>query len=323
MAKPPDSNGRLMTLLLTCVTPCFTVQASDRLLTLPSGDVHDEAANKATMLGKFATFAYTGLARCSLVEPTDELLLRCLAKNAPINTLLDGLAREAAHGIRNLPFPGSTSQKLVVRRTSFVGAGFIGMRDPARFGRPASEDELHPFRAVISNAQGLTEEWRSVADQDFAVNMDYLTATDPYLLHAAGQPFAGPVRVTLERDIRRCLDRISRPESVARLLARAVRAVAAKNSWVGPNVMCTIVRRDQVRDTSGRFAGGMAPLIPEVQAEANYFRWPRNGDPAQWIFLPESPGAWPYYGPNIAVGDTQIKGTQMGPAQPPNPTHGP
>ena len=121
--------------------------------------------------------------------------------------------------------------------------------------------------------------------------------------------------MTLERDIRRCLDRISRPESVARLLARAVRAVAAENSRVGPNVMCTMVRRDQVRDTSGRFAGGMAPLIAEVQAEANYFRWPRNGDLAHWIFLPDNPGAWPYYGPNIAVGDTQIKGTQMGPAQ--------
>jgi hypothetical protein len=193
------------------------------------------------------------------------------------------------------------------------------MKDPARFGGPKSEDELHRFLAVISNAQGMTEEWRQVADQDFAVNVDYLTAADPYLLHAAGQPFAGRLRLTLERDIRRCLDHVSRPESVARLLAQAVRAVAAENSKVGPTVMCTMVRRDQVRDTSGRFAGGMAPLIPEVQAEANYFKWPRDGDSAHWIFFPDNPGAWPYYGPNIAVGDIQIKGTQMGPAQSPNP----
>jgi hypothetical protein len=266
-----------VTLLLTCVTPGFAVQSSDRLLTLANGDVYDEAANKATLLGKFATFAYTGLARCSRVESTDELLLRCLAKNEPINALLDGLAHEAAYGIRNLPLPGTTSQRLAVRRTSFVGAGFVGMKNPAQFGRPASPDELHPFLAVISNAQGLAEEWRPVADQDFAVSVGYLPAEDACLFHAAGQRFTGPVRVALERDIRRCLDRACRPESVARLLTRAIRAVAATNPQVGPNVMCTIVRRDEVRDASGTFRGGMAPLITEVQAEAQYFKWARGG----------------------------------------------
>jgi hypothetical protein len=166
-----------MTLLLTCVTPRFAVQASDRLLTLPNGDVYEEAANKATMLNKFATFAYTGLSRCSLVEPTDELLLRCLATNIPISLMLEGLAREAARGVRNLPLPGSTVQKRIARRTSFVGAGFVGMRNPAQFGRPASADRLHPFLAVISNAQSLDEEWRPLADQEFAIHIAYLDVT--------------------------------------------------------------------------------------------------------------------------------------------------
>lgn len=89
------------------------------------------------------------------------------------------------------------------------------------------------------------------------------------------------------------------------------------NSRVGRNVMCTMVRREMVGDTSGDYVGGMAPLVPEVRAEATYFTWPCDGSPSQWIFLPDTPGAWPYYGPNIAVGDVQLRGLQLGPGQTP------
>src|SRR6266571_1090657 len=156
-----------MTLLLTCVTPQFAVQASDRRLTHLDGSVTEEIANKATMLCRFASFAYTGLARCSVTEPTDELLLRCLAApNVPINGLLDGLAKQAARAIRGLPLRVAPEQRRAVRCTSFVGAGFLGIRNPERFGRPPSSDELHPFLAVVSNAQDLTEQWRAAADQE-------------------------------------------------------------------------------------------------------------------------------------------------------------
>jgi hypothetical protein len=90
-----------VTLLLTCVTPRFVVQASDRRLMYLDGSAPEEIANKATMLCRFAAFAHTGLARCSITEPTDELLLRCLAvPKVPISGLLDGLARQAARAIR-------------------------------------------------------------------------------------------------------------------------------------------------------------------------------------------------------------------------------
>jgi hypothetical protein len=68
-----------------------------------------------------------------------------------------------------------------VRRTSFVGAGFIGMRNPGQFGRAPSTDELHPFLAVVSNAQDLTEQWRSVVDQEFATYLRYLDRGEPFL----------------------------------------------------------------------------------------------------------------------------------------------
>jgi hypothetical protein len=306
-----------MTLLLTCVTPRFVVQASDRRLTYPDGSVAEEIANKATMLCQFATFGYTGLARCSITEPTDELLLRCLAvPNVAISGLLDELARQAAPAIRGLPLRVAPEQRRAVRRTSFVGAGFLGMRHPERFGRPPSLDELHPFLVVVSNAQDLTEQWREAADQEFTVHLGFLGEDQPFLLHAAGQPFTGSARAALKRHLRRCLARVEHPEPVARLLARAVREVADSNERVGHNVMCTMVRRDQVGTPTGSFAGGVMPLRPEVQHEAGMFQRLRGGEPTQWIF---SPADWRdaiHYGPNYTCNGIQLKGMLMGRRRP-------
>jgi hypothetical protein len=279
--------------------------------------VHEELANKATMLCKHATFAYTGLAQCSVIERTDELLLRCLAKPVALDAALSGLAKEAGQAIRGLRLNVLPSQRRAVRRTSFVGAGFLGMRNPGNVGRRPSGDELHPFLAVVSNAQDLTEQWRPQADQDFSVHIGFLDERQPFLLHAAGQPFTGPLRTGLVRTIRRSLSRIDQPETLARLLARAVRDVAARNQAVGPNVMCTMVRRNQVRSRSGRFSGGMVPLIGELQVEARYFTWPRDGpaieDPAQFIYSPDDPQALQHYGPNYACGGLRMTGMLFGP----------
>jgi hypothetical protein len=309
-------NDWYVTLLLTCITPRFVVQASDRRLTLPGGGVYEEIANKATMLCKHAVFAYTGLARCSVREKTDELLLRCLAQVQPINTVLAGLATEAARGIRNLPLPSlSADRRRVVRRTSFVGAGYLAVRTPGQRGRPSVAD-LRPFLAVVSNAQDLREEWRSEADQQFAVHIGYLDDRDRFLLHAAGQPFMDAGRITLTRSIRKALERTDHPQTVARLLARAIRTVAASNSYVGPNVMCTMVRRADVLSPAGMFHGAMIPLPGSgLQAEANYFRWPRGQqDSAQWIYSPGDPEALQHYGPNYTCNGLRVASVQFGPS---------
>jgi hypothetical protein len=305
-----------VTLLLTCVTDRFVVQASDRRLTDIDGNVVEEIANKATLVCQFATFAYTGLSRCSRIERTDELLLRCLATpDVRINRLLEILARTAGQSIRGLPLQVRPEKRREVRRTSFVGAGFLGTRRPEALGRRLVTDELHPFLAVVSNAQGLGEEWRPVADRDFTISLGFLPEDQSVLLHAAGQPLLQSIRTALQRDIRRSLARIHHPESLARLLARAVRAVAAENPAVGPNVMCTMVRRGDVgRQTTSVAVGGLVPLVPELQAEASYFRRPTgDDDPIQWIFSPADPTALVNYGPNYACSGIEIKGMIFGP----------
>lgn len=312
-------DNQTMTLLLTCVTPRFVVQASDRRLTYLNGDSAEEIGNKATMLCRQSTFAFTGLARCSLTERTDELLLRCLAKTgAAFDPILNELAKEAGTSIRNLPLQVRPSDRGTVRRTSFVGAGFLGIRNPGQFGRRQAPDELHPFVAVVSNAQKLlSEEWRPQADRDFSVSRVFLDENSPFILHAAGQPFIGSERMSLERCLRKNLDRIDHPESLARLLTRSVRFVSARNRMVGPNVMCTIVRRDKARTPATVFRGGMAPLTPEVRSEANYFKWPSGGsddDFTQFIFSPGDPDAVYYYGPNYTCNELRVSGMLFGPS---------
>lgn len=205
------------------------------------------------------------------------------------------------------------SQKLVVRRTTFVGCGFVGLRNPAAFGREPTPDDLHPFLGVVSNAQNLSESWRPVADQEFASHIAYLDPAALFTLHVGGQTLLPEERVSLERAIRRCLPRIGHPEPVARLLARAIRRVSQRNAAVGPNVMCTFVRRSDAAQWDGAVPSGLIPLVAEVQAEAAYFR--RLGDGrSRYVFSPADPAHLLYYGPNFTCDGFQMTGLLFGPA---------
>lgn len=309
---------KIVTLLLTCVTHRFVVQASDRRLTLTNGDIHEEIANKATLLGNHATFAYTGLSKCSISEPTDLLLLRSLAEpGVPILQQLRNLGEDAGRSIRNLPLPGvRPSDRGWVRRTSFVGGGFFGLRHPERFGRRPSVDNLHPSIAVVSNAQGISEKWRDVADREFSVNIMSLEQDREFGLHAAGVPFGGSTRKELHRAIRRCIARSAHPETVARLLARAIREVSQEDRRVGPNVMCTLVHRERVLQSPIEYHSGAIPASQSQKhrPEADYFRILRDNY-AQYIYSPGNPADLVYYGPNWTANGLMIQGPIFGPTE--------
>lgn len=306
-----------MTLLLTCVTQRFIVQASDRRLTTLTGKIHEELANKAVMLDRRATFAYTGLARLGPGpgEPTDELLLDSLGGvGVDFNERMRVLARRATLLTRNTPLRGVPSPaRPAVRRTSFVGAGFLGLRNPGRFGRLSSADELHPMLLVVSNAQDLREAWRPTADREYQVHVGFLAEDADFQLHTAGQALTPPERVDLQRGLRRALRRVTGPEAFARLLARSIRTVSRRTAAVGPNVMCTLVRRDDVHSPSDQFGGGLVPIVPELMREEEYFRRADNEGGAMWIYSPGEPASLVHYGPNLAVAGTLMKGLLFGP----------
>lgn len=314
--------GSALTLLLTCVTHDFVVQASDRRLTFLNGKIAEEVANKATLFGNAGNFAFTGLSRCSHRETSDELLMRCLSvTNLPLVDLLEGLAKSAARDIRNLPLSVRPRDRRAVRRTSFVGAGYVGVKYPGRFNLPDSSDELQTFLCVVSNAQDLSEAWREEADQEFSVHLGWLPPERSHMLHVAGQPLLTQERVQLERGLRKALGRVTHPEPIARLLTRAVRQVSARNVTVGPNVMCTMTRRANVRDKGNiSLGGGLIPIAPGYQSEASYFHRARGGTsgPARWIYSPADSSAADHYGPNYASSAMMMKGMYFGRQEPSN-----
>jgi hypothetical protein len=319
LSRPQVGRGQdgSLTLLLTCVTQRFTVQASDRRLTRLDGTLAEERANKATILAYYGSFAYTGLAASSRTEGTDEMLMRALAKeHKNADEAMRNLASEASRTIGRLRLQGLRPQKeRVARRTSFVGCGFVGLRDPASAGRSQVTDNLHPFLTVVSNAQSLSRGWRPEASPQFGVHGAFLSEEQPFLLHEAGQPVPTALRTQTMRMIAACLRRGVHAEAVARLLARAIREVARTNRAVGPNVMCTFVHREQVKaSTKQVISGGPIPIVPEVMAEFSYFKRLRDASPPRFIYSPGDPGELVHYGPNYAESGLQMKGLIFGPS---------
>jgi hypothetical protein len=241
--------------------------------------------------------------------------MRSLAKpGVQVLDLVENLRVEATRAIRQLPLPSlKPNQRLLIRRTSFVGCGFVGMRNPAAFDRKPTQDELHPFVAIVSNAQGLSESWRPIADREFTTHIGFLDREASFKLHVAGQQLSGCERVDLERAVRRCLPRIDHPEPIARLLARTIRQVSRRNTAVGPNVMCTFVRRFNAAKWEGKLSGGPVPMIPALQDEASYFRRMRDGDPSKWIFSPDDSAHLLHYGPNFSCDGLEVTGVLAGP----------
>jgi hypothetical protein len=253
--------------------------------------------------------------RESRTEPTDELVLSALAKPGEhIRGLIGNLSSEATQAIRQLPLNTLTPrQRRVVRRTSIVGCGFFGIKRHVVPPPYTTSDGLYPFLAVISNAQDLSEAWRPEAAKEFAVHMAIPHEREVFTLHVAGQPLLQRERRDLWRDIRRTLPRISHPEAVARLLTRAIQQVAKRNRAVGADVMNTMIVRENVGHWDGTVAGGLIPIGPSAQTEANYFHRPQGGQRASWIFCPLDPTQQLHYGPNVACDGIQMKGTIAGP----------
>lgn len=229
---------------------------------------------------------------------------------------MKNLAAEATRTIGTVRLKGLRQYgDRIARRTSFVGCGFTGLHNPAAVGRSRVVDDLHPFLAVVSNAQTLAKGWRPQADPQFGVHAAFLPEDEPFLLHDAGQSVPTVIRNDLIRMIRVCLWRGVHAEAVARLLARAIREVSRTNSRVGPNVICTFVHREEVKAVSTfSLNSGPVPLIKEVMAESSYFMRLRDSKLPRYIYSPGEPDALVHYGPNFASSDVQMKGLMFGPS---------
>jgi hypothetical protein len=292
-----------MTIILSCLTPEFTVQVSDRRLTTLDGKVHEDQSNKALFHCTHYAFAYTGLANLGGKNSID-WLSDVLARASDIGDGLKKIEKSANAALAALHF------RPQLKRTAFVGVGFVSLRDDPEVDR-------RPVLTIISNFFSPPNKWSSAASAQFVVWHRWLEATEHASLFVAGQQLRPSEEAPLRRAIQRCVRSELGPMAITRLLARQVRQVAKRNAAVGANIMCTIVPRSFSTGDDISIQSAMIPLVPEVDSEAQRFQLPRGPiDRPMFLYLPGGPNAFPYYGPALVCGDVQLRGTQMNEALP-------
>ncbi len=172
-----------MTMILTCLTKNFIVQASDRRLTFKEGKqvkVAEDHSNKALIYSTHSVFAYTGLAHVDYPSAIDwaaqQLSEKENLKDAAIH--LGNRAYELMNSdhIRSLCAGAPES----IKGLAFVGAGFADV--VAEDGRR----ERRPLRIVISNffKDG---RWLSQPFSEFIMHFHIMPENRDFELFVAGQ----------------------------------------------------------------------------------------------------------------------------------------
>lgn len=156
----------------------------------------------------------------------------------------------------------------------------------------------------------MTSGWRDTADQEFSTSVVFIPPRK-IALHVAGQGLSDDRKIGVTRLIRKCNRKNLSPNSIARVLCRAIRDVSVENARVGPNIMCTIVRRSQVRSEDISLRGGEIPLPFDACTEATIFRYRREAEP-NYLYFPEDLWERLHYTPNYTCGGIQVMGGVAG-----------
>ena len=258
-----------MTMILTCLTKDFIVQASDRRLTSRRGRkiIHKEDdRNKALIYDNHTVFAYTGLATLSNQKFAIDWAAELLATPPTLQDAMVYLCESATRLMETQPFSGYSDDQ---RRLGFVGAGFINWVE-------ATKTVRRPAYFIISNFMNHEGEPQPPPYNKFRAYFNLpLPYDEPtFKLFRAGQPLEEDGEKELNRTLRRCFQKRQgrvRPETIGRLLTRAIQETAAINKKVGKNIICTFVPREYREDTRNNreiHVGGMIlnrPVTSEGQ----------------------------------------------------------
>ena len=239
-----------MTLLITCLTPEYLVQISDRRLTRLDGTLYDDESNKAVFYLPGMVFAYTGLAEVNGIR-TDEWLTSILEPGLDLRRLTDSIAQKATRKFATVRSP--------YRHLAIVGGFWV------RTGESTNQAGF----CVISNFYGIRPGDGKfgplpTASSEFRAFISMKSPEIPFAVFGAGQPLSKRQINQLKRFGRRYVRSTSgRPRSfgangLCGYVSHLFRTVADTNAAVGRSLMQTILPN---------------PRIPEVAAQAATFAY--------------------------------------------------
>lgn len=268
-----------MTLILSCLTPKYIVQVSDRRLTKPDGTVVDDSANKAIMFHERACFGYTGIAEIG-PQRTDEWIADKLIGRVGIQDAINHLKKVLDETVCKLRAPN---------RYLTVVIDFWGTEDP--------DMPDQPWSIALSNMiDPQTRKCPAVPLPTFQQFNQKLPEGKGYAFLPLGQALDGGIYKKMVRNIVRAMRHAAdtpttiMPTTVGRFMREAILRVAKVNVTVGENMMMTVIFNRQ---------------HPENVGVSNLA-----------MYLPSDKSNPVLYAPIIINPDMAIKGVKMYPGTP-------
>jgi hypothetical protein len=257
-----------VTLVLTCLTPEYVVQVSDKRVTrISDGAVVDDLRNKGTMYCAQMGFGYTGLAEIEGF-PTDRWLAQALASQPTLETAVQGIVGLADTAFASVPLQPT------LKRHAFVGAGFC---------RPTQGAALRACQITISNFLSSDGEWLSEARPTFELEGILRRDDRPFTLcRPVGASVPASILAELKRNIRACVEHGTSPLEVIGLLAGAVRRVASFTGTVGKALLCLYVPREAVEKSPVLFLTPLAPTGLDKMDTAIFLHLPEDSPNPLW-----------------------------------------
>ena len=276
-----------MTLILSAIAGEYAVQVSDRRLTRPDGSVFDDEANKAVLFCGRMAFSYTGLGFIEK-DRTDIWLTQALvnAKTSSLSEAASSLARQATDALKKSTLSRS------LRRLVFTGIGWALL---------PNEAQVSPIILTVSNALDDTGAWLAYAETEFTVRPNVgPNQQRAFILRSYGQnlPLRELVRTT--RYLRRCVERQTGPEPVAKLLADKIRLLADTYPTVGKSLMVSCLPRKAAFSSNQLILTDLSPSAGMTM---------RNT--ASFAYLSANGNDVIKYGPNSAYCGTGVRDVKL------------
>jgi hypothetical protein len=233
-----------MTMILTCLTKDFIIQASDRRISrIIDNKVqwYDDHINKALVYKSQFVFAYTGQATIPVRKngktidiSTIDWAAEQLTKGKNLDEAVNYLKYRAtelmnANYVKKLPD--------YKRRVAFVGAGF----EEIESGR---KQIRRPLRIMIENCLDDDGSMLDVPRDEFIVQPNPLN-NSVAALYIAGQQLESNIEKEFSRHLKLLAQHNVNPEQIGVLLTRKLqdtaKAMPKERKTVGENIMCICV----------------------------------------------------------------------------------
>ncbi len=200
-----------MTLVLTCLTEDYVIQAVDRRLTKPDGTLSDDDTKKSVFWCGRSAVAYTGPARIE-DESTPDWIGKCMTDipQPRIERVMKYVAERADKYFRQ--------NKDRIKKFAVVAAGWAKV-----------PDEIRPYIYVASNYMTDAWVWNDSASDKMSLAFKVLPKSCTHMVFPVGQPLTPPEEWRLRRGVNRAVIRGEPATVIAKLLGDTIQSIAMGN----------------------------------------------------------------------------------------------